>query len=92
MHVFGDRSLRHAAIVSLSLFLCCALPITGAPLPAPRGPQITPASIIGDWSLTWNGSEAPCELERSGKWGCWWKGEAWQGRWELKGDVLTVNE
>ena len=87
---FRPGILAAILLLFLTLLLCHTTPINSAPLPAPRGPQITPASIAGEWSLTWNDVQAPCELERSGKWGCWWKNESWQGTWDLTGDVLTV--
>jgi hypothetical protein len=76
--------------VAITGLWCAAL---AAPAPQKKAARPPPSpSVVGTWSLSWQGGWGTCTLHRQGGWECDWFGQHWVGVWTVKDGVLTVEE
>lgn len=67
-----------------------ALP--AAPVPPPKA-RPTPPSLAGSWMVLWSGSEWPTVMLAGGEYVAERPGgPRYEGRWAVKGNVLTIEE
>jgi hypothetical protein len=72
--------------------LLCALAALAASAPIPPPKARTRPDVCGAWDMTWDNNGWSATFAEGGFYRSTGHGWSYEGRWELKGDVLTITE
>lgn len=80
----------------LTVLFLALVPMAPIPLyktaPVPIVKPITMEELVGEWWMQWDHSACLTMLHAGGGYSCIHLGRTWQGRWNLRSDVLEINE
>jgi hypothetical protein len=86
----GRAAEKWAVRSAYGAVLLALLPLAAAPVPPPK-PMARP-DVAGVWDMKWDSTGWVATFSPGGFYRSRGRGWSYEGRWEMKGDVLTITE